>query len=64
MKGEIVAEFEVRTWNYRTERWCYRTVTYTGNKSYAEYDKMIEKRFPNSEIELVGGTMLYDVYGM
>ena len=59
----LVARFEVRTWNDKTERWSYKVVDYHGNKSYAEYDAMIEKRYPNSDIEITGGTLLYEEFG-
>lgn len=59
---EIAAIFEVRTWNSRTQQLNYRTVTYTGNKSYSEYDQMIERRFPNSDIELIGGKYYYEMF--
>lgn len=58
------AIFEVATWNDRTERFTYRTVKYYGNKSYPEYDRMITKRFPNSEIELTGGELLHTFFDL
>ena len=56
----LAARFEVRTWNDKTERWNLKVVDYHGKKSYAEYDTMIGKRYPNSDIELVGGTHYYE----